>query len=200
MWAKLKLACWVIRWPDYLLYVRTLLFMMETKICSANANANNNNIFIITIIIVIISIIIATVFNVTMAIIEILNSHNIVKWNWLQATLVIKAICLCGAEFQLGNFHDAVLKIPILNKLWQMTMTHVIVLDTQLSKSWLRPWLSENNSDCYCVSIANAGLEIKWFFFREPHCIFKTLPKGVVYRNMYIIWLPAEIWGSRRRI
>ena len=38
-------------------------------------------------------------------------------------------------------------------------------------------------------------------FLREPNQLHLQKPlKGVVYRNQYIFGLPAEIWGSRRRI
>ena len=40
----------------------------------------------------------------------------------------------------------------------------------------------------------------KYVFFQVGQLHLLQPPKGVVYRNLYIFGLPAEIWGSHRRI
>ena len=47
------------------------------------------------------------------------------------------------------------------------------------------------------MSCHTPGLEIKCFW-AQLH--LQNLPKGVVYRKQYIFGLPADIWGSRKRI
>ena len=46
-----------------------------------------------------------------------------------------------------------------------------------------------------------SGLEIKCFFSREPNCIFKSyLLKFMSIETSASLGLPAEIWGSPKRI